>query len=995
MSSGRWENLVAGGRFGLLRCLAYGFLFALFVETIFIGALYLDVMKAEESAAREYKILRASQTLSKITDLLRRHRRVVDAGRSHPRDQDSIIAEQKSASRIREELRVFGARWKKAGLEAASAKNLQDGITKVLGESGAMFGDSVDDKASSEAYSRYLRKSTALYDIAMNEYVSTSKLLAGQSSPLGPNSLPIIVPEPERLLAIGLIVNLILGVLIAVLTTRGITSPISRLAKNCEKLMQGKIIPAPANLRNEISALERTFHDMSMVAASNEQARKSYLQHLKEVQKKSLDSVRTRIERLSKTTTLKPKAREQFENMRRSIDAMLHLLRQMTDELSFNSSDETKLNPSATATTELYLEATSNLECLTRRRQIEFTIEDPQCELSADKDLIVRVLTNLLSNAIKFSPNSTTVTLRGTRTDNMIRSEVHDKGPGISENDRRSLFQKFKQLGAEDGQNRKGTGLGLMIAKNIVEAHGGEIGCDSEVGKGTCFWFTLPVAQLAPKARGETAQSRMSIKLPEKRRSSISMLLTGLFAVFLLGQLVVALQLKGGFDEAALRATQYGIEQKRIIDTEGLLFTFLNWRQKAGDAIKTSDQQAFLDIGSMLTRQITQAQLLETQFKDDAKLERMFSSVRTSLQSLEKTSNAAFESFGMPSAAVGFAELFRSADETAKGVEDILFESLNLQEQKIDKSYDLAMRFRQEVLRTLTLATLFNLAVLAAIAAVGFRIIDQIFTLNKKVIDFASGETLSTTFSGNDELSFLDQKLSSVAQEIRLAEEQRRNLLASINHDLRTPLTSLMNGLEMISEGVFGELQEEEFDVVIDLQRDVEKQIDQISDLLSIEKAEAGAIESKPTELMLIPFVETLVEALRIKWKSAAVKLYVDTDELPENTRVFVDAELAEKVIRVLIENAINASIPGSKVAIGMAPAKNGIDVFVEDQGDGLNPDLQGMAFERFRSINGKPLVGLGLPLAWSYCRLIGASLEIVRSDAGGSVVSVCLPVGD
>jgi signal transduction histidine kinase len=102
------------------------------------------------------------------------------------------------------------------------------------------------------------------------------------------------------------------------------------------------------------------------------------------------------------------------------------------------------------------------------------------------------VFTNLLSNALKFCQKGF-VEISISDLPKEIRGSVKDTGCGISREDLGKVFSKFEQFGkpaGEDGQ--KGTGLGLSISKGIVERHGGEIGVESELGKGTTFFFTLP-----------------------------------------------------------------------------------------------------------------------------------------------------------------------------------------------------------------------------------------------------------------------------------------------------------------------------------------------------------------------------------------------------------------------------------------------------------------------------------------------------------------------
>ena len=110
-------------------------------------------------------------------------------------------------------------------------------------------------------------------------------------------------------------------------------------------------------------------------------------------------------------------------------------------------------------------------------------------EVSADGERLQVVFANLLGNALRHTPEGGTVTVRARPVDGGIRFEVADTGPGIPEAYQKRVFERFFRIPGTQGS---GTGLGLAVAKEIVEGHGGTIGVESDGAHGAVFWFIIP-----------------------------------------------------------------------------------------------------------------------------------------------------------------------------------------------------------------------------------------------------------------------------------------------------------------------------------------------------------------------------------------------------------------------------------------------------------------------------------------------------------------------
>ncbi len=177
--------------------------------------------------------------------------------------------------------------------------------------------------------------------------------------------------------------------------------------------------------------------------------------------------------------------------IRRSGERMNHLIQ---DLLSVTTIEAGRLSiaPRKLHVNELLHEAQEALDGIAREKSLSLTV-DAAADLPAvraDSGRVLQVFSNLVGNAVKFTPAGGVITLSAARAYGKVQCSVTDTGPGIPPAQIQRLFGKFWQAKRGDG---RGVGLGLAIAKGIVEAHGGTINVESELGKGSVFSFSLPV----------------------------------------------------------------------------------------------------------------------------------------------------------------------------------------------------------------------------------------------------------------------------------------------------------------------------------------------------------------------------------------------------------------------------------------------------------------------------------------------------------------------
>ena len=128
-----------------------------------------------------------------------------------------------------------------------------------------------------------------------------------------------------------------------------------------------------------------------------------------------------------------------------------------------------------------------------QRRRILVDITNKLPEVEADKVRLQQILRNLLENAAKYSPENTDMRVSVRREDEHLLIGINDQGKGIPHEDQEKLFMPFERL-HETQVTKGGLGLGLLVCRRLIEAHGGKIWVESEPGKGSTFWFTLSLA---------------------------------------------------------------------------------------------------------------------------------------------------------------------------------------------------------------------------------------------------------------------------------------------------------------------------------------------------------------------------------------------------------------------------------------------------------------------------------------------------------------------
>jgi signal transduction histidine kinase len=162
--------------------------------------------------------------------------------------------------------------------------------------------------------------------------------------------------------------------------------------------------------------------------------------------------------------------------------------------------------PSARKLSNILMPAVVNLRTLAgaKRQTVEVDLPSSLPDVAVDARRIRQIVANLVWNAVKFTPLEGTITISARQHIDQVVVSVKDTGPGIPQEHLSNIFNRFWQV---PGTTQKGSGLGLSIAKSIVEAHGGTIWAESELGHGSSIFFTLPSIDVGTTMSSVVAES--------------------------------------------------------------------------------------------------------------------------------------------------------------------------------------------------------------------------------------------------------------------------------------------------------------------------------------------------------------------------------------------------------------------------------------------------------------------------------------------------------
>jgi signal transduction histidine kinase len=238
------------------------------------------------------------------------------------------------------------------------------------------------------------------------------------------------------------------------------------------------------------------------------------------------------------------------------------------------------------------------------------------------------------------------------------------------------------------------------------------------------------------------------------------------------------------------------------------------------------------------------------------------------------------------------------------------------------------------------------------------------------------------------------------ALEVRTAElieagKQRSVFLASVTHELRTPIHGIQGLSDLIASGVYGPISERQRDAAASIKRSSQSLLHLVDDLLALVRADVGRLEPKPAPLDLRDLVDQVVAS--VQWMLGAKKLTLTTQVADVGETIVSDRRLVGHILVNLVANAAKFTPAGGRVTVTARVVKETLELAVSDTGIGIPDDKREEIFEAFRQLDMSDErtyggVGLGLALVKRLCGLLGGRVDVESTVGKGSTFTVRLP---
>ena len=241
----------------------------------------------------------------------------------------------------------------------------------------------------------------------------------------------------------------------------------------------------------------------------------------------------------------------------------------------------------------------------------------------------------------------------------------------------------------------------------------------------------------------------------------------------------------------------------------------------------------------------------------------------------------------------------------------------------------------------------------------------------------------------------LFHEIEEKGRQLEVASRHKSEFLANMSHELRTPLNAIIGFSEVLSERMFGDVNEKQAEYLADILESGRHLLSLINDILDLSKIEAGRMELEPSEFDLPRAIESTLILIRERAHRRGIALACDVDSQVGTIRA--DERKIKQVLLNLLSNALKFTPEGGRIAVRAKRSDAAVEVAVSDTGVGIAPEDQAAVFEEFRQVGAAARkiegTGLGLAISRKFIELHGGRIELQSVVGAGSTFTVTLPL--
>jgi signal transduction histidine kinase len=298
----------------------------------------------------------------------------------------------------------------------------------------------------------------------------------------------------NRSLLVGGSLAIAIALVLTFFLSRRITSPVRVLATAARRLGRGDLSQrVQGQGQGEVAELARAFDTMASNLEHTEQLRRNMIADVAHELRTPLSNIQGYLEAI-RDRVMKPSAAT-IRSLNEEAALLSRLVNEL-QELSLAEAGELKLAFQAEDVAKLVRQAVSPWQPKMAAKEISLSLDLPDGlpPVKIDWQRVNQVLHNLFENAVAYTPQGGSISVAASELDGWVEVSVADTGEGIPAEDLPNIFERFYRVDKSRARVTGGSGLGLTIARRLIEAHGGRITVESKLGKGSCFSFTLPIA---------------------------------------------------------------------------------------------------------------------------------------------------------------------------------------------------------------------------------------------------------------------------------------------------------------------------------------------------------------------------------------------------------------------------------------------------------------------------------------------------------------------